>query len=39
MYKETSQVIFFCFLIKGGEAYFSFRHFEPDFLHQYLLKY
>ena len=25
-------------LIKGGEANFSFRDFEPDFLDQYLLK-
>ena len=25
--------------IKGGEANFSFRDFEPDFLYQYLLKY
>ena len=25
--------------LKGGEANFSFRDFEPDFLYQYLLKY
>ena len=25
--------------LKGGKANFSFRDFEPDFLHQYLLKY
>ena len=27
------------YMIKGGKANFSFRDFEPDFLHQYLLKY
>ena len=36
--RQLSWTNHFC-EIKGGKANFSFRDFEPDFLHQYLLKY